>query len=195
MPRRRWSAQAAERILASLACVALVVEADDDAFELAGARIAQTLGRRVAAVPGRITSRASHGPHALLRDGASIVQCAEDVLDLLLDADRPAGERRERTQTYAGLEPRLREVLERVGAGADTVGRLLATGAEHGALLQALGELELTGLLARGDGGRYVPREPLEPRSCATVCAVRWIPDAPRAEAAREREPPTDDKG
>ena len=149
----------------SLAAVALVVEAEDDTFELAGARVAQTLGRSVAAVPGRVTSRASHGPHALLRDGAAIVRDVEDVLELLLDADQTVADGGEHAHGSIGLEPRLRELLEQVGAGADTVGRLLASGAEHGALLQALGELELLGLVARGDGGRYVVREPLALRS------------------------------
>jgi hypothetical protein len=53
-------------------------------------------------------------------------------------------------------------VLENVGAGMDTPQKLIGDGAEPGALLQALSELELMGLLARGDGGRYVARNALD---------------------------------
>jgi hypothetical protein len=49
-------------------------------------------------------------------------------------------------------------VLERVGAGADTPGKLAGEQADVGEVLRALSELELLGLLSRGDGGRYVVR-------------------------------------
>jgi hypothetical protein len=55
----------------------------------------------------------------------------------------------------------LRCVLESVGAGLDTPQRLIGGANDPGELLQALSELELMGLLARGDGGRYVPRDAL----------------------------------
>jgi DNA processing protein len=152
-PRRRWSTAAAVRIAAALAPVTVIVEAEDTERELAGAQIARTLGRTVAAVPGRVTSRASYGTHALLRDGASLVRGAADVLDLLYGAGRPA----ERGDGELDrLEPRLRAVLDRVAAGLDTPHKLIG-GGEPGELLQALSELEVLGLLARGDGGRYVP--------------------------------------
>jgi DNA processing protein len=149
---RRWSSCAAGRIVAALARVTVVVEAEDSASGLAGPRIAQSLGRTVAAVPGRVTSPASRASHALLRDGARLVTSAEDVLDLLCDVDRaPApGDR------LAKLEPRLRAVLESVGAGLDTPQRLIGTAGDAG----ELSELELMGLLARGDGGRYVALVP-----------------------------------
>jgi DNA processing protein len=152
---RRWAAAASTRIVAALAAVTVVVEADDSARDLAGARIAQALGRTVAAVPGRVSSRASCGSHALLKAGAQLVRGSADVLDLLCDADRPAHVPRD---LHAGLDPRLRAVLESVGAGIDTPQRLTGNGEAPGEVLQALSELELMGLLARGDGGRYVAR-------------------------------------
>jgi len=57
------------------------------------------------------------------------------------------------------LEPRLQATLDLVGAGHDTPEKLIGEGGESGEMLLALSELELLGLLARGDGGRYVPRE------------------------------------
>jgi DNA processing protein len=160
---RRWMGVAAERRLAELADVVLCVESDDGANALAGAVHARTLGRAVAAVPGRVSSYASRGPHALLRDGACVVTCTSDVLDLLCDVDRRSSVREACSErpAYEGLDPILRELLLRVGAGEDTPGRLLGAREDAGELLRALGELELMGLLGRGDGGRYVLREPL----------------------------------
>jgi DNA processing protein len=150
---RRWGAAASVRIVAALADVTIVVEANDSPRELRGAVIAGALGRTVAAVPGRVTSHASRGSNALLREGAALVRDPGDVLDLLDLASR----RTEAGQTARDrLAPHLREVLERVGAGIDTAAKLAGGAADAGALLQALSELELLGLLARGDGGRYV---------------------------------------
>jgi DNA processing protein len=161
-PRRRWSAVGCERVLASLASTVLVVEADDSASGLSGARIAKGFGRVVAAVPGRVSSRAARGPNALLRDGAQLITCAADVLELICESEGREAPARDLTQR-AALEPRLRRVLERVGAGCDTPARLLAgaTQSEAGDVLRSLGELELLGLLVRGDGGRYLPSDPL----------------------------------
>jgi DNA processing protein len=160
-PRRQWNAAAAARIVAGLAEVTVAVEAEDSARELAGATVARALGRTVGAVPGRVTSRASRGCHALLRDGAVLIRGAGDVLDLLYGVERA------HEQPHAvrdRLEPRLRSVLERVGAGLDTPQKLTAGAARPAELLQALSELELLGLLARGAGGRYVPCDAIDAR-------------------------------
>ncbi len=154
---RRWALRAAERIVAGLARLTVVVEADDCARDLAAARIACALGRPVAAIPGRVTSPLSRGAHALLVEGASLVRGAQDVLELLCLDDAP----RARSHAGANLPPRLRLALERVGAGLDTPDALATAGQGGRNTLLALAELELMGLLARGDGGRYVPREGL----------------------------------
>jgi DNA processing protein len=153
---RRWGPVAAERIVVRLAELTVVVEADDTARELAVAHLAGALGRRLAAVPGRVSSRASRGTNALLVDGAPPVRGPEDVLELL-HVNRAALPRLTRPPR-AGLEPRLAEVLERVGEGRDKPDQLAGVDEDIGDVLLALSELELMGLLARGDGGRYLPR-------------------------------------
>jgi DNA processing protein len=166
-PGRRWGRLASERIVASLAELVVVVEADERPAELACARIARDLGGTVAAVPGRVTSPLSRGTHALLIDGAALVRGPEDALELLSRLGAPAA----RTRSQAAVEPgvnltrRLRFTLERVGAGEDTPDKLIGRGEDAGDVLLALSELEVNGLLARGDGGRYVPRDPLGGRS------------------------------
>ncbi len=153
---RRWTKAASERIIARLAQLTVVVEAYEGSRELAGARTAQALGRAVAAVPGRVTSPASSGTHELLMSGAHLLRGPADALELLYGAgaQTPGGP----PDARSGLEPRLRKTLEQVGAGRDTPDKLASAGGGAGEMLLALSELELLGLLARGDGGRYVPR-------------------------------------
>jgi DNA processing protein len=152
---RRWCRIARERIVVGMAELTIVVEADEGPVELLSARIAKTLGRTVAAVPGRVTSPVSRGTHALLMQGAPLVRGPGDALELL------GGCRTNGTPQVQTLEPRLRATLEQVGAGRDTPAKLTAGSTDAGEVLLALSELELMGLLSRGDGGRYVPRESL----------------------------------
>jgi DNA processing protein len=161
---RRWGQLASERILAGLAQLTVVVEAADRARELGVARIALGLGRAVAAVPGRVTSPASQGTHALLIGGAHLVRDASDVLDLLYRTgasnQAPPSAGTPPSHLHVKLDTRLEAVLERVGGGHDTPGKLTGASEDPEQVLLALSELELLGLLARGDGGRYVPRDP-----------------------------------
>jgi DNA processing protein len=156
---RQWGAVAGDRIVARLSEVIVVVEADERPRELAGASIARSLGRTVAAVPGRVTSPGSRGTNTLLMAGARLVRGPQDVLELLGAGPRLAsiGEH----ALLEHLEPRLAKMLESVGAGIDTPGKLVGAADDAGEVLLALSELELMGLLTRGDGGRYVPRGPL----------------------------------
>ncbi len=150
---QRWSHIVRMRTLVQMARLVIVVEAEESPGALAAARIAQKLGRSVAAVPGRVSSPVSAGPHALLAEGARLVRDPQDALDVLYGVgitEAPSGEGK--------LEPELRAVLERVGAGQDTLAKLTAAGAPPQETVLALAELELVGELVRGDGGRYLPR-------------------------------------
>lgn len=161
---RRWGQLAAERIVVELSALAVFVEAEPTPGDLAPAQIARACGRPIAAIPGRVTSPLSQGTHALLMSGASLVRNPRDVLELLYRTGAPRREVRATLQQAAdgersgALEPRLKTTLERVGAGYDTPDKLVREGVDSAEVLLALSELELSGLLARGDGGRYVPR-------------------------------------
>jgi DNA processing protein len=156
--QRRWCEIARARTVAGLAQLTIVVEADEHPRELAEARAARALGRTVAAVPGRVTSALSRGTCALLMDGAPLVRDARDALELLY-GHGSSPPRAPAAPNSAAVEPRLRTVLEQVGAGNDTLSKLAVAHPEETML--ALCELELMGLLARGDGGRYVLRNSL----------------------------------
>jgi DNA processing protein len=148
---RRWSQAARTRIVVGAAQLVIVVEAEDNPPALHAAHLAQELGRTVAAVPGRVSSPVSRGPHALLAAGAQLVTNPQDALDALYGAGL-----RQAPAAPVPAEPRLRAVLEQVGTGHDTLARLTATGAQPQNTLVALADLELAGALVRGDGGRYL---------------------------------------
>jgi DNA processing protein len=156
--QRPWSAIARARTVAALAAVTVVVEAEERPWDLRVADFARALGRTVAAIPGRVTSPASRGTNALLAQGAPLVRGAQDTLDLLYGVS-PG--QHDTPSLSSRLRADLRATLERVGDGADTPGKLTGADEDPGETLLALAELELMGLLGRGDGGRYVPRQGL----------------------------------
>ena len=159
----RWSFPARNRIMAGLADMTVVVEAASSSGSMITAALAADLGREVGAVPGRVTARMAEGSNQLLRDGASVVRDAADVLDALFGAgggpDLPAGDPGALTGPEANpppdLEPPLRAVLDGVEAGHETdrIGR--EAGLSAGEVRTALGRLELMGLIVRTGIGSY----------------------------------------
>jgi DNA processing protein len=71
------------RIVTGMSVGVIVVEAAARSGALISARHAMEQGRDVFAVPGRVDSRMSHGCHQLIRDGAKLVECVDDVLEEL----------------------------------------------------------------------------------------------------------------
>jgi DNA processing protein len=152
----RWAFIARNRIIAALSGVLVVVEAAERSGSLTTADFAAAIGRTVAAVPGRVTSRTAAGTNGLIRDGAPLVRGTQDVLDLLADVtDAPRIAPVQEARRPPGLDPLVHRVLDRIEQGHGTLAELARTPDESRAVLRALGELESRGLVARGFGGRY----------------------------------------
>ena len=150
---RRWTFPARNRIIAGLADLTVVIEGAERSGSLITAELALKLGRDVAAVPGSVLSARCAGTNALLRDGATLVRGAEDVLDALYGAGNAPIVRRVHGEA---LEPELAELLEAVADGRDTVAALAAGSLDRAdAARVGLTELEIRGLVTRRPGGRY----------------------------------------
>lgn len=135
--QRPWGALVRARTVAALAALTIVVEADETPRDLRIADCARALGRPLAAVPGRVTSPASRGTNALLAQGAHLVRGPGDALDLLYGVS--PGEHGA-TSLPSGPRGDLRALLERVGDGADTPGKLTRAGEDPGQTLLGLAE-------------------------------------------------------
>lgn len=141
------------RLIAGLSCATLVVEAALESGSLITAREAALQGKAVFAIPGSIHSPQARGCHALLREGAALVETAEDVLRELPTpglCPAPAA-----TQPQGAAEPPEDALLTALGWDPvsldDAQGR---TGLPFPALQARLLQLELEGQVVRLAGGR-----------------------------------------
>lgn len=144
------------RLIAALARGVLVVEAAVHSGSLITARIAGELGREVCAIPGSIHSPLARGCHRLIRDGARLVESAQDVLEELrwtAPAAPVAPGAAEGEGPPDGAEAQLLQAMGFDPADMDTLAQ--RTGRACGPIAAALLELELRGLVERLPGGRY----------------------------------------
>lgn len=153
------------RIISGLSQGTLVVEAALASGSLITARMAVEQGREVFAIPGSIHAPQSRGCHALIRQGAKLVESAQDVLEeLRLPAttvpgllDMPAerdGTAVELPHTESGPEDN--PVLAALGFDPLGLDALVArTGMDTASLQVMLLELELAGSVARLPGGLF----------------------------------------
>ncbi len=80
-PARRGRFRIRNRLISGLALGVVVTEAPERSGALITADLAANQGRQVFAVPGSVNSEFSRGTHALLRDGARLVESVDDILD------------------------------------------------------------------------------------------------------------------
>ena len=71
------------RVMAGMSHAVLIIEAEEKSGTLITARLALSYNRDIGAVPGAIDSRTSKGTHALIKDGAALIETPEDILELL----------------------------------------------------------------------------------------------------------------
>jgi DNA processing protein len=151
-PPRPFHFPARNRIISGLSLAVVVVEAAEKSGSLITAGCALEQGRAVLAVPGNILSGRHRGCHALIRDGAAVVESVEDVLAelrtsplhpaVLSDPTPPPSD-----DLLASMQPGESYDVESLGR---------ETGLPASQLLSRLLDLELRGNVRRVGGGRFV---------------------------------------
>lgn len=150
------------RIISGLSLGTLIVEAARKSGSLITARMAMEQGREVFAIPGSIHNPLSRGCHQLIREGAKLVETADDILEELgalagvgvsqpeLEPEKAAAEEHIKDDDYRilfeylGFDPiPIDELIENSGLTAEAVSSMLLL-------------LELEGEVASLPGGRYV---------------------------------------
>ncbi len=150
-PRRHFFPQR-NRIISGLSAGTLVVEAAQKSGSLITARLAGEQGREVYAVPGSILSAQSRGCHALLRDGASLVESEEDILTELkhLCPSPHVG-------SFLSMDPDCQLMLNFMGYDPVAIDTLVRrSGLTAGKVCSMLSRMELQGVIRMGLGGNYI---------------------------------------
>ena len=156
------------RLIAGLSRGVVVVEAAAKSGTLITANFANDQGREVFAVPGSPLDPRCHGANRLIRDGATLVERAEDVLEALAGQTRGVKENDgdlfdwtgEETDAHeadaekmASLRRRLLELLSFTPLHRDEI--LREAGEPPGLVADALLELALSGKVEEHSGGRF----------------------------------------
>lgn len=152
------------RLISGLSVGVLIVEASLRSGSLITARFAADEGREVFAVPGSIDNALSRGCHALIRDGAKLVESVGDVLEEFVHSGElsalrvvPSPAADLSGGTAGNLAASERNVLDAVGHDPVTLDQLVdCTGEPADRLAATLVTLEIDGWIETLPGSRYV---------------------------------------
>ncbi len=141
------------RLIAGLSQACLVVEAAPASGSLITARLAGELGRDLFAIPGSIHAPQYKGCHALIKQGAKLVECAQDILEEL----RPQGSSApDSTPDTPSGNPAHAPLINALGHDPSTLDQLISrSGLTADVVLAMLTELSLEGVVTNLPGGRY----------------------------------------
>jgi DNA processing protein len=152
------------RIVAGIPLGVIVVEGAQYSGSLITARLAMEFGREVFGVPGNVTQPVSFAPNQLIKQGAKLVTCAEDVIEelptpvraMLVQAEQPEAEQRNLllAASLNNSEKKLYELLsaEETRHIDDIVER---SGLNSSVVLATLFDLEMKGIIRQLPGKQF----------------------------------------
>jgi len=149
---RKESFPQRNRIMAGLADAVLVIEATERSGTLITARLALDYNRDVLTVPGSICSSTSKGPHALLKNGAALIETSADILEHLhieqvaVDHAQSVAHLSKREQELCALLTEARErseLLTHLQCSVSELNTLLASLELRGVIHEQYGKLRL----------------------------------------------------
>ncbi|OOZ41278.1 DNA protecting protein DprA [Solemya pervernicosa gill symbiont] len=148
------------RIISGLSLGTLVIEAAQRSGSLITARLAMEQGREVFAIPGSIHNPLARGCHRLIRDGAKLVETANDVLEELGSlATAQAHATQDATTDNAlesNLDPDYQRLIEAIGHDPASVDTLIErSGLTADVVSSMLLILEMRGIITALPGGSY----------------------------------------
>ena len=147
------------RIISGLSAATLVVEATKKSGSLITAKLALEQGRDVFAVPGSINSPLHRGCHALIKQGAKLVENVDDILEELHILVPPPSVRAaadDAENPSSGADGADDEVLRHIDFEPTTLDNISArSGLGADELMPALLDLELAGKVTTAAGGKY----------------------------------------
>jgi DNA processing protein len=150
------------RIISGLSLGVIVTEAAIGSGSLITARLAAEQGREVFAVPGFIKEDTSRGTNALLKEGAALIEGAQDVIDVILPQLEPAlrlrlQPSREKSEQRDHLGEEEQRVFDALSYDPSTVDEVIvATGLSVSTVMASLLSLELRQRLRQVPGQRYL---------------------------------------
>ena len=144
------------RIISGLSLGTLVVEAALQSGSLITARLATEQGREVFAIPGSIHSPQARGCHALIRQGAKLVEAARDILEELGPLASVALQTAHENAAPARLsDAPMNALLEHIGHDPVTIDALIErSGLTPDVVSSMLLQMELNGLVSSCPGGK-----------------------------------------
>ena len=141
------------RIVSGLSYGTLVAEASIKSGALITANLTLEQGRELMCIPGLITNPNTEGIYKLLKNGATLVTSANDVLEALNWEVKPAEQLKIDLTNLDETETKIMDVIKIEEKGVDEI--MAATGLDLDTLLINLTTMELKGIIEQVNGDRY----------------------------------------
>lgn len=147
------------RIISGLSQGIIVVEAAEKSGTLITVDYGMEQGKTIFAIPGPITSKQSQTPHRLIREGAKLVSCAEDVIEefeFLFPCVKASPTINGKEQSNLALSPDEQKILDMAAVAVHFENMLASTGLDAKALSSMLFFLEMKGCIRQLPGQYYI---------------------------------------